>query len=113
MLIAVQGNSLPHYYGAVVDRLSDRQHLKVTVRQVAKQIEIVHLPVDKQKRVFGIVARHRGADEQPRGIRVLLPGGAGRSRGPTERPHVREFVAKLRLGSGEGEHERECDSGRE
>ena len=59
MLIAIQSYTFANDQGAVVDRLCHGQHLEVAVSQVAKEVEIVHLPFGKEKRVLGVVTRRR------------------------------------------------------
>jgi hypothetical protein len=55
MLVAVYCNAFTNNAAAVVDCFGDRQYFEITRGKIAKQIEIVHLPIDKEKGVFGLV----------------------------------------------------------
>lgn len=99
MFVAVQRDAFPNDEGAIVDRLCHRQDLEVTVGQVAKQIEIVHLPLDVKEGMFGVVSGGGRPDDHAGGIEVLLPGDAGGAGGSTECSQVRKVVAQLRFGA--------------
>ena len=93
MLIAVQRDAFTNDEGAIVDRLCYRQDLKVTIGQVAKQIEIVHLPFNEKEGVLSVVARRGSSHDHAGGIEILLSGDVGRAGRATERSQVCEFVA--------------------
>ena len=59
MLIAVGRDAFANDVQAIVNALGDSQHFEVARGKIAKQIEIVHLPIDKEKGVFGFVAETR------------------------------------------------------
>lgn len=55
MLLAVESYAFANNFEAVIDCLGDNQHFEITGGKIAKQVEIVHLPIDKKEGVFGLV----------------------------------------------------------
>ena len=92
MLVAIKRYAFPNDKRAIVDRLCHRQHLEVTIRHVAKEIQIVHLSFDEKEGVFRVVAGGRRPDNHAGGIEILLSGDAGGAGRSTQRPQVGKFI---------------------
>jgi hypothetical protein len=92
MLVAIQRYAFTNDKRAIVDRFCYRQDLEVTIRHVAKEIQIVHLSFDEKEGVFRVVAGGRRPDDHAGGIEVLLSGDAGSAGGSTQRSQVGKFI---------------------
>jgi hypothetical protein len=55
VLIAVDCNAFTNDEAAIVDGFGDSQHFEVARGKIAEQVEIVHLSIDIEECVFGLV----------------------------------------------------------
>ena len=98
MLFVVERNAFADDLATVVDGLGYRQYFEITRGKIAKQIEIVHLLIDKEKGVFGIVDRSGGPNAHACFVgRLLAANGAGGAARSTESSKISDGVAERRL----------------
>ena len=88
VLIAVLGNSVADNHARITDGPRDRQHFEISLGKIAQRVEVVHFVFDKNKSVFGIVGRGRGADDHAGGVRAIAGNAVGGAGVATERSQI-------------------------
>src|SRR5207248_721966 len=56
MLVTVQRDSFANNVQTIIDRFGDREHLKVALRKIAEEVEIVHLAFDPNERMLRTIS---------------------------------------------------------
>jgi len=108
MLVSVARDSFANNYARIIDGLCHGENLEIALRNIAKCIQVKHLPIYEEECVLGVVAGGRRTDDHSGGIWTLAAnteGGAGRS---AQSSQICNGVDYLRLEPGKRTGKEEC-----
>ena len=80
VLVAVLRNAIAYNDQRIADRARDSEDFEIRLGKIAERVEVVHLVLNKKKRVLGIVGDGGGADDHAGGV-CAIAGDAVRGAG--------------------------------
>ena len=97
VFVAVLGDSVANNDAGITDCSRDGQDFEFALGKIAEHVEIVHLVVDIQERVFGIIAGGGRADDHSGSV-LAVANNVVRGGGVTaERSEIGDSESKLAL----------------
>ena len=97
MLFAVGRNSLAGDETGIVDCLREGQHFEIALGKVAQRVEIEHLTAVIKKRVLGVIAHGRTADDHSGVVRAAAGVTAGVTHVATECSQIGHTEIEVRV----------------
>ena len=80
VLVAVLRNAIAYNDQRIADCACDREDFEIRLGKITERVEVVHLVLNKKKRVLGIVGDGGGADDHTGGV-CAIAGDAVRGTG--------------------------------
>jgi hypothetical protein len=112
VFVAVVGDSLANNQAGIADRLRDSQDAEITLRKIAKCVEVKDLAIGVKESVLGVVIRGRGSDDHSGCIGAGAGDPVGCARCSTERSQVGHAEGKIGpRASARDEKEHRCETG--
>ena len=97
VFVAVLRQSVANDHARIADRSRDREHFELALPKIAEVVQVVHLVLDEEERVLGIIARRRRTDDHP-GVVLAVAGNVVRGGGvTTERSEIGNGICELAL----------------
>ena len=97
VFVAVLRDSVANDNAGITDRSRYRENFELALRKIAEVVQIVHLVLDEEERVLGIIARRRRANDHSGGVLAAAGKAVGGGGVTTERPEIGNGISKLTL----------------
>ena len=110
VLVAVLRNAIAYNDQRIADCACDREDFEIRLGKITERVEVVHLVLNKKKRVLGIVGDGGGADDHAGGV-CAIAGNAVRGAGvATKRAQIsdRERWLGADMNESAGENDNDC-----
>ena len=104
MLVSIERGPFANNVQTIIDRFGDSEHLKVALRKIAEEVEIVHLAFDPNERMLRTISDVRRPNNHSSLINPAnRTAQAGNAVCTAERSEVSDVVTQLRSSVTEPE----------